>query len=118
MRKRPGGNLIWSLQRHALQGNMWDHICPACRQTTPVFIHEYVNPQGKLISGYLCEICAQQKLAEWLRCTDRTDYRIFQHITDFDSAAVYHNPHNDEEILLISRWSQEQRRRRLQADEE
>jgi protein-arginine kinase activator protein McsA len=95
---------------------MWDHICPGCQQTTPVYVHTYEVSQEKLVFGYLCETCGQKKLAEWLRCTDRTDYRLFEHITDFDEAAAYHNPQNDEDTLLITRWGSEQRRRRLQAD--
>src|SRR2546421_2650708 len=117
MRKRPDGELVWNLKRHSLQEDMWDHICPECKQTTPIFVHEYVDAQGTIKFGYLCDKCAQKKLAEWLRCTDRTDYRLFEHITDFDVAAVYHDQNNDEETLTITRWSQEQRRRRLQADE-
>ena len=117
MRKRPHEQLVWSLKRHSLQGSMWDHICPSCQQTTPLFVHEYPDQQGKLVFSYLCDTCAQQKLAEWLHCTDRTDYRLFEHITDFDEAAVYHNQQSDEESLTISRWSQEQRRRRLQGEE-
>ncbi len=117
MRKRPDGKLIWSLKRHDGQENVWDHICPGCQQTTPIFVHEHADPQAKLVFGYLCEKCAQKKLAEWLRCTDRTDYRLFEHITDFDEASVYHNQQNDEETLMITRWSHEQRRRRMQGDE-
>ena len=117
MRNIPGGKLIWSLKRYNLEENMWDHVCPGCRQTTPVFVHEHSDEQGKPGFSYLCEKCAQKMLAEWLRCTDRTDYRLFEHITDFDVAAVYRNQNNDEETLTITRWSQEQRRRRLQADE-
>ena len=118
MRKRPDGKLIWSLKRHTFQESVWDHVCPGCQQTTPLYVHEYGNTQERLVSSYLCEACAQQKLAEWLRCTDRTDYRLFEHITDFDEASVYHNPQNDEETLLVTRWSQEQRRRRLQGENE
>jgi hypothetical protein len=118
MRKRPDGELVWSLKRHNLQEGMWDHICPECKQTTPVFVHEYEDAQGKLIFNYLCDKCAQKKLAEWLRCTDRTDYRIFEHITDFDAAALYHNQQNGEENLVITRWAYEQRQRRLQQDEQ
>lgn len=117
MRKRPDGKLVWSLERHDFNGNLWDHVCPGCRQATPVFVHEYIDTQDKQVFAYLCDKCAQQKLAEWLRCTDRTDYRLFEHITDFDAASVYHNQQNDEENLMITRWSPKQRQRRLQGDE-
>jgi hypothetical protein len=117
MRKRPDGELVWSLKRHNMQEDVWDHVCPECRQTTPIFVHEYLDAQGKLIFSYLCDKCAQKKLAEWLRCTDRTDYRIFEHITDFDAVALFYNQQNGEENLLITRWTYEQRQRRLQQDE-
>ncbi|QBD75280.1 hypothetical protein EPA93_04415 [Ktedonosporobacter rubrisoli] len=117
MRKRPDGKLLWGLKRHALPGDMWEHICPGCRQTTPVYTHEYLDEHDKLVFAYLCEKCAQKKLAEWLRCTDRTDYRIYEHITDFDEASVYHNQYNDEETLTITRWSSKQRQHRLQINE-
>ncbi|TMC22596.1 MAG: hypothetical protein E6J33_02595 [Chloroflexi bacterium] len=117
MRNIPEGKIVWSLKRYNLKENMWDHVCPGCRQTTPVFVHEDSDEQGRPGFSYLCEKCAQKMLAEWLRCTDRTDYRLFEHITDFDVAIVYQNQNNGEETLTITRWSQEQRRRRLQADE-
>ena len=38
--------------------------------------------------------------------------------TDFDIATVFYEQKNDGETLTLSRWSAEQRRRRLQGDEE
>jgi protein-arginine kinase activator protein McsA len=115
MRKRPDGKMQWSLERHNLQENLWDHICPGCQQAPPTFVHSYIiDTPDRLTFGYLCEKCAQKRLAEWLRCTDRTDYRLFEHITDFDAASVYLNQQNNEEVLMITRWSYEQRQKRLQ----
>jgi len=118
MRKRPDGKMLWSLERHNLHTDLWDHICPGCQQAPPIYVHSYLTEsQDRLTSMYLCEKCAQKKLAEWLRCSDRTDYRIFEHITDFDAASVYHNEQNDEENLIITRWSHDQRQRRLRDKE-
>jgi hypothetical protein len=42
---------------------------------------------------------------------------IFGYLTNFDVATVYYEQKNDEETLTLTRWSPEQRRRRLQLDE-
>jgi hypothetical protein len=40
----------------------------------------------------------------------------FSTVTDFDLATVYYEPKNDGETFTLTRWSPEQRRRRLQQE--
>ena len=61
-----------------------------------------------------CEGCAQKKLTEWLQCAWSTDYAHPGYQRDFDIATVFYEQKNDEETLVLTRWSPEQRRRRLQ----
>jgi protein-arginine kinase activator protein McsA len=115
--KQSFGTVLWSLERHNLNENLWDHLCPVCRATTPVFVHQYLTETGRLRSSFLCETCARKKVVEWLRHSDSADESLLQHLRDFDRAAVYHQQENDEETLTLTRWSQEQRQRRLQGAE-
>lgn len=117
MTKTSHGAVVWSLKRHNLQEDMWDHICPVCRATTPVFVHEYPTEEGRLRFSYLCETCAQKKVAMWLGYAQDAGGIGWAESIDFDIATVHHNQENDEETLTLTRWGQEQRRRRLQVAE-
>ena len=108
------GVIIWSLKRYTRNGNLWDHVCARCKQVTPVFEYEHRDEQERLLFSYLCEGCAQKKLAEWLQSADSPDYVSLGYQTDFDIAMVSYEQKNDGEILTLTRWSPEQRRRRLQ----
>ena len=82
-----------------------------------VFEYEHRDEQGEQrrpVFGYLCEGCAQKKLAEWLQCAESPDYVHLGYQTDFDIATVFYEQKNDAETLVLTRWSPEQRRRRLQ----
>ena len=123
MHKFPMGQIptrviIWSLKRYTRDKNLWDHVCSRCKQTTPVFEYEHRSDQEQLAFSYLCDGCAQKKLAEWLQCAGSPDYVQLGYLTDFDIATVFYEQKNDEESLLLTRWSSEQKRRRLQVDEE
>ena len=117
MSRTPPGKLIWSLRRYTGNGELWDRVCGRCKQNTPVFEYEHRDEQESPLFGYLCEGCAQKKLAEWLQCAQSPDYVLLGYLTNFDIATVYYEPKNDEETLTLTRWSPEQRRRRLQIDE-
>jgi hypothetical protein len=60
--------------------------------------------------------CVQggKKLAEWLQCASSPDYVTFGFLTAFDLATVFYEPKNEGETFSLTRWSPEQRRRRLQ----
>jgi len=119
MGRIPTGVLIWSLKRFTQNNNLWDRVCYTCKQATPVFEYEHRDEQERSIFSYLCEDCAQKKLAEWLQSAtspDHTHPGYYQ--TDFDIATVFYEQKNEGETLTLSRWSAEQRRRRLQGDEE
>ncbi len=118
MGRIPTGAVIWSLKRNTRNGNLWDRVCIRCKQKTPVFEYEHHDEQKRPTFGYICEECAQKKLAEWLQCAESPDYVHLGYQTDFDTATVFYEQKNDEESLLLTRWSPEQRRRRLQVDEE
>src|SRR5438046_6736839 len=118
MGRIPTGVLIWSLKRYIRNGNLWDRVCFRCKHTTPVFEYEHRDEQGRPSFHYLCEECAQKKLAEWLQCAESPDYVHLGYQTDFDIATVFYEQKNDGETLLLTRWSTEQRRRRLQITEE
>ena len=121
MGRMPTGDVIWSLRRYTRDGNLWDRVCSRCKQATPVFEYEHRDePEGQRrpAFGYLCEGCAQKKLAEWLQCAESPDYAHLGYQTDFDIATVYYEQKNDEETLVLTRWSLEQRRRRLQGASE
>ena len=118
MGRIPTGAVIWSLKRYTRNGNLWDRVCFRCKQKTPVFEYEHRDEQERPAFGYLCEECAQKKLAEWLQCAESPDYVHLGYQTDFDTATVFYEQKNDEESLLLTRWSPEQRRRRLQVDQE
>jgi len=111
------GAIVWSLKRYTRDENLWDRTCLRCKHTTPTFEYEYRDQDGRSAFNYLCDACAQKKLAEWLQCAESPDYALLGYITNFDTATVYYEQKNDEEILTLTRWSPEQRRRRLQADE-
>jgi hypothetical protein len=116
MRRVPSGVVIWSLSRYTRNRNLWDRTCVRCKQKTPVFEYEHCDEQERPVFSYLCGECAQKKLAEWLQCADSPDYVHLGYQTDFDTAAVFYEQKNDGETLLLTRWSPEQRRRRLQGD--
>ena len=118
MGQLPIGVIVWSLKRYTRNGNLWDRVCLRCKQATPAFIYEHRDEQERPVFGYLCEAYAQKKLAEWLQCAESPDYVHLGYQTDFDTATVFYEQKNDEESLLLTRWSPEQRRRRLQVDEE
>jgi len=112
------GVVIWSLKRYTRDKNLWDRVCFKCKQTTPVFEYEYRSEQERPVFSYLCEGCAQKKLGEWLQCEASPDYVHLGYQTDFDIATVFYEQKNDGETLMLTRWSPEQRRRRLQGDAE
>jgi len=117
MGRIPTGDVIWSLRRYTRDGNLWDRVCSMCKQVTPVFEYEHRDEQGgqrRPAFGYLCEGCAQKKLAEWLQSAGSPDYAHLGYQTDFDIATVFYEQKNDEETLVLTRWSPEQRRRRMQ----
>jgi hypothetical protein len=113
----PAGKLIWRLKRYTNDGEQWDRVCGRCKQNMPVFEYEHHDEPEHLLFGYLCEGCAQKKLAEWLQCAQSPDYVTLSYLTAFDIAVVYYEQKNDAETLTLTRWSPEQRRRRLQMDE-
>ncbi len=117
MGRIPTGDVIWNLRRYTKDGNLWDRVCSTCKQATPSFEYEHRDDQGEQrrpVFGYLCEVCAQKKLAEWLQCAESPDYVHLGYQTDFDIATVFYEQKNDEETMVLTRWSPEQRRRRLQ----
>ena len=109
---------MWSLKRYTSDGESWDRLCGRCKQNTPIFEYEHRDEQERPVFGYLCEECAQKKLAEWLQCAGSPDYVQLGYLTDFDIATVFYEQKNDGESLLLTRWSSEQKRRRLQVAEE
>jgi hypothetical protein len=117
MTKIATGRLIWRLKRYTSNGEQWDRICGRCKQNMPLFEYEHRDELERPLFGYLCEGCAQKKLAEWLQCAQSPDYVTLSYLTAFDIAAVYYEQKNDAETLTLTRWSPEQRRRRLQIDE-
>lgn len=116
MRRMPTGTLIWSLKRYTRDANLWDRACFRCKQKVPVFEYELRNEQERPLFHFLCEECAQKKLAEWLQCTESPDHIALGYQTDFDIATVFFEQKNEGETLLLTRWSKEQRRRRLQIE--
>ena len=118
MSRIPTGLLIWSLKRFTKNNNLWDRVCYTCMQATPVFEYEHRDEQERSLFSYLCEGCAQKKLAQWLQSAASPDDTRPGFQTDFDIATVFYEQKNDGETLTLSRWSTEQRRRRLQGDEE
>ena len=74
--------------------------------------------QNRPVFGYLCEECAQKKLAEWLQSAQGSDSVHLDNPTDFDIAIVFYEQKNDAETLVLTRWSPEQRNRRLQSASE
>jgi len=116
MSRIPTGVLIWSLKRYTRDTNLWDRVCFRCKQATPIFEYEHRDEQKRPLFHYLCEECAQKKLAEWLQCAESPDYVHLGYQTDFDIAIVSYKQKNDGETLTLTRWGAEQRRRRLQGD--
>lgn len=118
MGRIPTGIVVWNLKRYTRNSNLWDRACSGCKQITPTFEHEYRDEQGRPAFGYLCEQCAQQKLFLWLQPAESSsDQEHPDNHTDFDSATVFYEQKNDGETLVLTRWSSEQRRRRLQGTE-
>ncbi len=118
MSRIPAGKLIWSLRRYIGDGDPWDHLCGRCKQTTSAFEYEHRDEQERPAFSYLCEGCAQKKLAEWLQCAESPDSVRLGYLTDFDIATVFYEQNNDGQSLLLTRWSSERKRRRLQVAEE
>jgi hypothetical protein len=114
MSRIPSDKIIWSLRRYTRNGNLWDRVCEQCNQCTPVFEYERRDEDERLHFGYLCEACAQKKLASWLQLTQSSDHAYPASQTDFDIATVFYEQKNDGETLVLTRWSSEQRRRRVQ----
>ena len=117
MGRIPTGAVIWSLKRYSRNGNLWDRVCFRCKQKTPVFEYEHRDEQERPLFQYLCEECAQKKLAEWLQSAASSEAGFSGSLTAFDSATVFYEQKNDGETLTLTRWSAEQRRRRLQGSE-
>jgi hypothetical protein len=117
MSRIPSSKLIWSLKRYTRDRNLWDHVCEQCKQCIPVFEYEHRNESEGLLFGYLCEACAQKKLASWLQSAQSCDHPYPGDQTDFDTATIFYEQKNDGETLVLTRWSPEQRRRRLQGGE-
>src|SRR5947209_7161336 len=90
MSRIPSGKLIWSLSRYTRDRNLWDHVCENCKQCTPVFEYEHRNETEGLLFGYLCEACAQKKLASWLQSAQSCDHEYPGYQTDFDTASVFY----------------------------
>jgi len=116
MSRIPSGKLVWSMKRYTRNKNLWDRVCGECKHQTPVFVYEHHDGQERPLFGYLCEGCAQKKLREWLQPTQKPDDVQYQ--VSFDAATVFYEQKNDGETLHLTRWSSEQRRRRLQGEEE
>ena len=117
MSRIPSGKLIWSLRRYtSAEENSWDRVCGRCKQAVPVFECEHHDEPDRSHFSYLCERCAQKKLAEWLQSQHSPDYTNIDFVTDFDLATVYYEPKNEGETFTLTRWSSEQRRRRLQVE--
>jgi hypothetical protein len=81
---------MWSLKRYTRNGNLWDRICSRCKQATPVFEYEHRDEQEPLAFHYLCDGCAQKKLAEWLQCAQSPDYVHLGYQMDFDIATIFY----------------------------
>ncbi len=114
MTRIPTGKVVWNLRRYNGEGNSWDRVCKQCKQNTPVFEYEHHDEDESLLFGYLCEACAQKKLASWLESSQSSDHAYPGSQTDFDIATVFYEQKNDAQTLVLTRWSSEQRRRRLQ----
>jgi len=117
MNRHATGTLIWSLTRYTRNQNLWDRVCFNCKQATPVFEYEHRDAQERSLFHYLCEECAQKKLAQWLQSAAESDSAFPGFQTAFDTASVFYEQKNDGETLRLTRWSAEQRRRRLQGEE-
>ncbi len=117
MTRIPAGATIWTLKRFTQNVNLWDRACFGCKQATPVFEYEHRDEQERSVFNYLCEECAQRKLAQWLQSAESPDVVHPESQTDFDIATVFYEQKNDGETLTLSRWSNEQRRRRLQGEQ-
>ena len=116
MGRIPTGLLLWSLKRYTRNTNLWDRVCFTCQQVTPVFEYEARDGQQPVFN-YLCEGCAQKKITEWLHSAANSENNHPSNQTDFDVATVFYEQKNDAETLMLTRWSPEQRRRRLQGRE-
>ena len=81
----PTGTVVWSLKRYTRDRNLWDRTCFRCKHTTPTFEYEQRDQEERPVFSYLCDICAQKKLAEWLQCTGSPDYALLGYLTDFDA---------------------------------
>ncbi|SRR5260370_5773393 len=118
MSRSPHGNVVWSLKRYTNEVDVWDRVCGQCKQQMPVFEYEQHDEQVRSHLGYLCEECAQKLLVQWLYGVPPASAEARDFQTRFDMATVYYEQKNDGETLLLTRWSTEQRRRRLQGEKE
>jgi hypothetical protein len=114
MSRIPAGKIVWALRRYTRDKNLWDRVCEHCKQHTPIFEYEHRDEGEGLLFGYLCEACAQKKLASWLQLAQSSDHKYLDYQFDFDTAAIFYEQKDDGETLVLTRWSPEQRRRRLQ----
>jgi len=117
MSRIPSGKLIWSLSRYTRNKNLWDRVCEDCKCQTPIFVYEHYDERERLLFGYLCENCAQKKLRVWLQSPQNPEDSDAHGLVSFDIATVFYEQKNDGETLLLTRWSSEQRRRRLQEEQ-
>jgi protein-arginine kinase activator protein McsA len=117
MSRMPSGKIVWALRRYTRDSNLWDHVCEHCKQSTPIFEYEHCDEGGGQFFGYLCEACAQKKLGSWLQIAQSSDHKYLDYQIDFDTATVLYEQKNDGETLVLTRWSLEQQRRRLQGSE-
>jgi len=117
MSHRGTGTLLWSLTRYTRNHNLWDRVCFGCKQATPVFEYEHRDSQHRSLFHYFCEECGQKMVAQWLQSATPSDTVSPGFPTAFDLASVYYEQKNDGETLTLTRWSAEQRRRRLQGEE-
>jgi hypothetical protein len=117
MSRIQAGILIWSLKRFTANTNLWDRVCFSCKQMTPVFEYEHRDEQKRPLFSYLCEGCAQKRLAEWLQGGTKSDQVDLNLQINFDCASVFYVQKNDDETLQLTRWSSEQRKRRLQSED-
>ena len=83
---------------------------------TPISLAALPGKHGLNTDLLLAKYRAQKKLADWLQCASSPDYGTFDFVTDFDLATVFYESKNEGETFSLTRWSPEQRRRRLQQE--
>ena len=73
--------------------------------TTPTFEYEHRDQEARPAFSYLCDVCAQKKLAEWLQCAGSPDYALLGYLTAFDTATVYYEQKNAERQTSLEQAS-------------